>query len=232
MLNPVSTFERFTRVRRKSPAPIRSTSESATCETINALASGVRLATETTAPSFLQRMSSGQRAWHASAGAIPHRSAVATRDDESEPQHASVRRRRSAAKARSHGEAWPKARCSAHQASRTPKRASQKASNTFSVSICRIRRVLPAPNDMRTAISRSRVVARASERLAMLAQAMSKTRPTTAIRICNGIAAAGEGGEVHAQSGSARSERAGGLSCCCLVSVTRIPLPELPRPAG
>ena len=107
----------------------------------------------------------------------------------------------------------------AHQANRTPKAPPESASNKFSVSICRIRRVRPAPNDMRTAISRSRVVARASERLAMLAQAMSKTRPTTAIRICKGKAAR------RLRRGRPRSTGVSSIlarwstSCCLLLSV-------------
>jgi len=43
-----------------------------------------------------------------------------------------------------------------------------------------------APSAMRTAISRDRVTPRASSMLAMLAQAMSRTRPTMVMRISSG----------------------------------------------
>ena len=55
--------------------------------------------------------------------------------------------------------------------------------NGLSVSICRMTRRRPAPRLSRTAISRRRATARASRRLAMLAQAMSRIRPTIVIRM-------------------------------------------------
>ncbi len=51
-------------------------------------------------------------------------------------------------------------------------------SNTLSVSSCRASRQRPAPIAVRIAISRCRAVARASSRLARLAQAISSTKPT------------------------------------------------------
>ena len=53
----------------------------------------------------------------------------------------------------------------------------------LSVSICRMIRPRPAPRAERMAISRVRRDALASSRLARLAQAMSRTNPTTAMRI-------------------------------------------------
>ena len=55
------------------------------------------------------------------------------------------------------------------------------ASRILSVSSWRIRRRCPAPSASRTAISLCRVLARASSRLATLAQAMRSTTPTMPI---------------------------------------------------
>src|SRR5436853_5578225 len=62
------------------------------------------------------------------------------------------------------------------------------ASNTLSVSNCRIRRDRPAPMDSRTAISRWRAAPRARRRFAILAHATSKTEATNAIRQVKGTA--------------------------------------------
>ena len=52
-------------------------------------------------------------------------------------------------------------------------------STTLSVSSCRMMRRRPAPSAERTASSRERAVARASSRLATLAQQIRSTKPTT-----------------------------------------------------
>ena len=62
-----------------------------------------------------------------------------------------------------------------------PPRPPSEASSTLSVSNWRTSRARSAPIDSRTAISCRRAVARASSRLATLAQAMSSTSPTMAI---------------------------------------------------
>ena len=57
----------------------------------------------------------------------------------------------------------------------------RNATSVLSISICRISRPRPAPSATRMAISRRRAVACANRRLAAFAQAISSTRPTTAI---------------------------------------------------
>ncbi len=58
-----------------------------------------------------------------------------------------------------------------------------QASSRLSISIWRTSRQRLAPSDARTAISRSRVVARASSMFATLAHAMRSSRPTAAANV-------------------------------------------------
>ena len=60
-----------------------------------------------------------------------------------------------------------------------PRAPPSSDSTRLSVSSCRMMRRLPAPSADRTASSRTRTVARASSRLATLAQQMRSTNPTT-----------------------------------------------------
>ena len=184
MLNPSSTLARFARLRRNSPAPISSTSDSATWVTISTFASGLRLAT---AAIPLPSLSEGLRSTRVArrAGAMPNSSAVPS---ESRSVNASTRASGATFSGKRSGPAETIARSAslAQDANITPSAPPSRASSRLSVSICRINRVRPAPSANRTAISLWRVVARASRRLAMLAQAMSRTSPTTAIRICKG----------------------------------------------
>src|SRR5262245_32135350 len=60
-----------------------------------------------------------------------------------------------------------------HHASNDPNKPPPKLSSKLSVNNCRMMRARPAPKAVRTAISLYRVVARASVRLATLAQAIS-----------------------------------------------------------
>ncbi len=71
-------------------------------------------------------------------------------------------------------------------ASPAPSAAPRRASSMLSDSSCRITRDRDAPIACRTAISRSRVLARASRRFARLAHAISKTSPVVARRIHSG----------------------------------------------
>src|SRR5215813_5862474 len=66
-----------------------------------------------------------------------------------------------------------------HMAKSTPTTPPRPASSTLSVNNCRINRPRPAPTASRTVISALREVARASNRLATLAQAISSTSATT-----------------------------------------------------
>ena len=69
-----------------------------------------------------------------------------------------------------------------HHATAIPARPAMDESITLSISICRIRRERPAPRAERIAISRTRAVARASKKLAALAQAIISTRTKTPSR--------------------------------------------------
>ena len=71
-------------------------------------------------------------------------------------------------------------RLTPHRAMITPPMPASIASTALSVSICRIRRSRPAPTAARTTSSRPRAAARASSRLATLAQAISSTNATAA----------------------------------------------------
>ena len=73
-----------------------------------------------------------------------------------------------------------------HTDSTSPSRPPPAATTALSTSVCRIRRARPAPSARRTLISRCRPVARASIRLATLAQAMSNTSPTMPMSISAG----------------------------------------------
>ncbi len=61
-----------------------------------------------------------------------------------------------------------------------PTNAPTPASRAPSANNCRSRRLREAPSARRTAISRSRVLARASNRLARFAHAINNTRPVMA----------------------------------------------------
>ena len=69
-----------------------------------------------------------------------------------------------------------------HTASSSPSAPPASERITHSVSSWRTSRPRPAPSAARTAISDSRAAARASSRLATLAQAMSSTKPTAPSR--------------------------------------------------
>ena len=69
------------------------------------------------------------------------------------------------------------------QASAMPSGAETAPSSRLSVSSWRMMRPRPAPRAARTDISRARAVARASSRLATLAQAISSTKVTAPIAV-------------------------------------------------
>ncbi len=73
-------------------------------------------------------------------------------------------------------------------ASTKPRSPPKIASVTLSTSNCEMIRERPAPNASRIAISFWRAVARAINRFAMFAQAINKTRPTSAISTSRGLA--------------------------------------------
>ena len=75
-------------------------------------------------------------------------------------------------------------RSTAPQAAATPKETETATRRAASMTNCRVRRAKDAPSAPRTAISRRRISARTSSRLAMLTQAMSNrtTEPASRIR--------------------------------------------------
>ena len=75
---------------------------------------------------------------------------------------------------------------SVHCASNKPAAAPVTAMSKPSVSSCLINRARPAPMAMRRANSLCRAAPRASRRFATLAQAISSTNPTMAIKIFSG----------------------------------------------
>ncbi len=75
--------------------------------------------------------------------------------------------------------------CKPYQATSSPAAPPSSASIRLSVSIWRASRPRPAPNAIRTPISRSRAAARISRRLATLAQAMRSTTLTAPISSSN-----------------------------------------------
>ena len=170
-------------MRRNSPAPVSKTSENATCDTISALASG--LCTRAVLRPCLSEALSSTRAAR-QAGAIPNKRGVAS-------DRRSVKSSTRLSGATSSGRvAWPadtitRSNLLDQVASAMPRTAPSIASRKLSVSNWRITRNRPAPMDMRTAISRCRLVARARRRLAMLVQAINKTSPTATIRTRRGF---------------------------------------------
>ena len=178
-------------VRTNSPAPTRSSSESDTCVTTNALPSpnrNPRWPGVTTRRSPALCLSDGVKSTRVerSAGERPNR--IPVRSDNA------------AVKPSTRGSgltsrlivAFPLAmkatsRSAPQKARINPTRPPRPANSTLSVKSCRIKRARLAPTTRRTTISFCRDVARANRRLATLAQAISSTRPTTIIRIKSGF---------------------------------------------
>jgi hypothetical protein len=77
-----------------------------------------------------------------------------------------------------------------HTASSAPSAPPSRATTALSTSVCCTSRQRLAPTAARTLISRWRPVARASIRLATLAQAMSSTTPTMPISTSTGVPSA------------------------------------------
>ena len=76
--------------------------------------------------------------------------------------------------------------CVAQRASSRPHTPPSTASSVLSTSNCRMTPARPAPSASRIAISGRRAAARASNRLAVFAHAISSTTPTIASRMNNG----------------------------------------------
>ena len=75
----------------------------------------------------------------------------------------------------------------AQTATSKPEAPPRAESSRLSTMSCRTMRLRPAPSANRIAISFSRPIARASKRLATLAQAIRRTKPTSAINTHSGV---------------------------------------------
>ena len=168
--------------RRNRPAPTRSTSERATCARTSPLAIGVWLDAPGVRPrSFIASIGAPRVARHA--GATPKTSAAMR---PAAAVNASMR-----ASSGSSRDTASEASCATRSrlpqcATATPAAAPMAASSRLSISSWRASRPRDAPSASRTLHSWLRAVARASSRLAMLAQAISSTNPATAIRTSSG----------------------------------------------
>ena len=170
----------------KSPAPISSSSDSATWATTRPLRRRKCPLPPTTDAASL--LSAGARsAWLArSAGTRPKPTPVSTES----PSVKSPTRQSGAAESVRAASWKGSARISAsptQYASCRPTRPPASESVTLSTSCRRTRRMRLAPSARRTAVSFSRAEARVSSRLATLAHAISSTRPTMPISTTSGV---------------------------------------------
>ncbi len=173
--NPGSTRWIWTKLRTINPAPIRSTSDSATSSTTNALRSLLPRRPPVSLPRS-RSASARLPATARSAGASPNRIAAT---------HAAPAVYRSAARSMAASSIRGKlpglkavmSLMPCHARS-TPSTAPAHESTALSTSICAMIRPRPLPTAARTAISRPRSVALTSSRFAMLAHAISSTNPT------------------------------------------------------
>ena len=181
--NPASTWARFQKLRSSSPVPAVSTSERATSETTSAFLSlrCARLAPRTMPPSFRDGTSAGRDCWRA--GTRPNTIALASDRPAVKPTTAGSRPMR-VMRRTSAGSIATRA-CRTHAPSTSPAAPPASASSRLSARSCRTRRPGLAPSAERIATSRSRPTARASRRLATLAQptrSSSATAPTRTTR--------------------------------------------------
>ena len=176
---PASSVIRLRRLRTNSSAPTTSTSDSATCATTSArrMPKRSRVSVEPRLPAFM-----------AAPGAVPVARIAGTRP---KIRHVTTPSAAVNAKIRQSSESATKMRLLSvvrnstrkrlsHCASSAPHAAPIAAISRLSASSWRTMRPRDAPIARRTAISRSRAVARASIRFARLAHAISSTRPVVA----------------------------------------------------
>ena len=174
--NPPVTPCRFTKLRSSSPAPTRSISETAISDTTRAARARPRvwLAEPVRPPSLIVEFKSARAL--SSAGASPDRTPVSIETTNMKPSA------RKSSRTKSMNGRLPgfQARTSAMppHASASPAAPPRRAISRLSVSNWRTKRLRPAPRLIRSAISRSRRVARASIRLVTLTTAISSTNPT------------------------------------------------------
>ena len=167
------------RLRTKSPAATRSSSDRATSATTSILLRLNRLSRPPPSPEAFLSASTRPGRDALSAGATPNTIPV-TKDSTSEKSSTRASMANSIASGNAPcggGAAW-NARTTTH-ASAMPARPPIDDSSTLSVRSCRTRRARLAPTASRTASSRRRDAALESRRLAMFAHAISSTAPTT-----------------------------------------------------
>ena len=181
---PASTLRRASRLRSITAAPISSTTESATSQTISRRRVRTPTAPSLRPPSFSASLRSVRPA--RSAGSAPARMPVRSDAPSDEEQHARVdaRSRRRAAPVREQRGAGGQADA-ARAAGRRPRpRARAPALRRAAAGT---RGARPAPSAARIAISLRRPSARARIRLPTLAQAMSSTSATAASSITSDV---------------------------------------------
>ena len=177
MLKPTSTLRRFCSVRRNRPAAINSTSEIATCRTSSALLKTLREPATDRLLSFSDALTFMPVA--RSAGAMPKTRPVVP-----------VMPNTNASTRQSNGSCWPALpgnSCWPHRPTSTPSAPPIAASRRLSVSSWRTSRPRVAPSDNLIEISRCRVAARDSSRLATLAHTINRIRTTTTLRIVTAL---------------------------------------------
>jgi hypothetical protein len=182
---------RLTRVRLRrlpvnKPAPTTRSRESATCNTTRPL----RKRAETPAAAmfdawfFKAAAKSGRVAW--SAGTNAKSNPLASESANVKPSNGKLSRPSSQGPPKSLGNKRSRP-AALPLAIRTPSAPPASATIRPSIRSCLTSDPRPAPRASRMAISRCRPAPRASMRLATLAQAISSTRPTMAMRTSSGL---------------------------------------------
>lgn len=174
----------FTSMRRakllsSSPAPTSSTTESASCDTTNASFKR-RLEAAPVARALSLRLAARSTLAPRRAGARPNRTPASTPKKSANPRTTGSSRIPSMTETRSAARRLKY--CTAGIAPSTPRPAPESERTRLSTRSWRTTRPGLAPSAVRTAISRCRAPARASWRLARLAQAKSSTKQSHAGR--------------------------------------------------
>ena len=183
---PGSTRRRLNRLRANRPAPTNSSSESASCAT-------TRMRRIRAPPPADARAAGCSRSVEATSARLACNAGASPNSRPVKVESASVKtsRRMSSVAAIHPPVAFAgRMRSSAlvvHTETSSPSRPPASAMTRLSIRSCRSSERRAAPNARRMAISRRRDAARASNKLATLAQAISSTKPTSAIRAVSGF---------------------------------------------
>jgi hypothetical protein len=185
--NPGSRARRLRRLRRNSPEPVSSSSESATWTTTRVRRSRPRPPAIEPACSLSAPTRSGRDTW--SAGSRPKRIAASAAATKLKTRTRPSTLGEIASRICSSGASSCSPRMVQYDTAR-PAMAPIAARTKLSTRSWRTMRRRPAPSPSRIEISRSRAAARATSRFDTLAQAMTRTRPTSAARILSGTSSA------------------------------------------